>query len=206
MASPCFNLANVTTPLTLVKFYTPFAYGEGLARLMARMAGDTQNWATVEQVAYGLATAKRETGGTFQPVNERGRPDYFDQYEPGTRAAHLVGNIEAGDGTRYRGRGYVQLTGRGNYARIGRLLGLGEDLLKAPDQALDPEIAYRIFAEGMRGGWFTGYKLGHFIAPGTAPDFLNARRVINGLDCAEEIASTAEEYLALLRPDQLAMA
>ncbi|MGD9587063.1 MAG: peptidoglycan-binding protein, partial [Brachymonas sp.] len=53
-----------------------------------------------------------------------------------------LGNIHHGDGWRYHGRGYIQLTGRDNYARIGRELKL--DLVNHPELAADREIAAKI--------------------------------------------------------------
>ncbi|HUF86458.1 MAG TPA: peptidoglycan-binding protein [Thermohalobaculum sp.] len=55
-----------------------------------------------------------------------------------------MGNIEADDGWRYRGRGWLQLTGRANYRRFGRLLGL--DLEAEPGRAAEPGAAWRIAA------------------------------------------------------------
>ncbi|MFD0726417.1 peptidoglycan-binding protein [Lysobacter brunescens] len=57
--------------------------------------------------------------------------------KPGT-----LGNTEPGDGWRFHGRGYVQLTGRANYESVGQALGL--DLVNNPDLAADREIAARI--------------------------------------------------------------
>jgi len=53
-----------------------------------------------------------------------------------------LGNIEPGDGWKYHGRGYVQLTGHDNYARVGKELGL--DLVNHPELAEDREIAAKI--------------------------------------------------------------
>jgi len=53
-----------------------------------------------------------------------------------------LGNTEPSDGWKYRGRGYVQLTGRDNYARIGKELGL--DLVNHPELAEDRDIAAKI--------------------------------------------------------------
>lgn len=53
-----------------------------------------------------------------------------------------LGNVYPGDGWNYHGRGYVQLTGRANYARVGRELGL--DLIEYPELAEDRETAARI--------------------------------------------------------------
>lgn len=60
----------------------------------------------------------------------------------------------SGDGFRYRGRGYLQLTGRSNYTKFGQRLGI--DLVGNPGQAAEPAIAWRIAADYLatrkRGG------------------------------------------------------
>jgi putative chitinase len=55
-----------------------------------------------------------------------------------------MGNVGPGDGWRFRGRGWAQLTGRANYAKAGLALGL--DLVDDPDQAATPEISGRVCA------------------------------------------------------------
>jgi predicted chitinase len=55
-----------------------------------------------------------------------------------------MGNTRPGDGYRYRGRGWLQLTGRANYRRFGSALGL--DLDARPGRAAEPEAAWRIAA------------------------------------------------------------
>lgn len=55
-----------------------------------------------------------------------------------------LGNVQPGDGYRFRGRGWIQLTGRANYQTYGRLLGLG--LEGRPDLAAEPEVAARVAA------------------------------------------------------------
>lgn len=50
-----------------------------------------------------------------------------------------MGNDKPGDGYRYRGRGLMQVTGRNNYAQVGRDIGV--DLLADPDQLTEPAIA-----------------------------------------------------------------
>lgn len=53
-----------------------------------------------------------------------------------------MGNVNRGDGRRYKGRGLLQLTGRGNYHRYGKLLGL--ELEENPTIAADPPISLTI--------------------------------------------------------------
>ncbi|WP_162823875.1 XVIPCD domain-containing protein [Lysobacter sp. TY2-98] len=60
----------------------------------------------------------------------------------GTWGARNLGNIEPDDGWRFRGRGYVQLTGRDHYESMGRRLGV--DLVGHPELAADRDIAARI--------------------------------------------------------------
>lgn len=59
-----------------------------------------------------------------------------------------LGNTSPGDGYKYRGRGYIQLTGKENYERYGKKLGI--DLVNDPDLANDPSIAIKIAAEYLK--------------------------------------------------------
>lgn len=147
------------------------------------------------QCAYVLATAYHETAHTMKPVYERGAKAYFNKYEPGTKIGKVLGNAVKGDGYLFRGRGYVQLTGRTNYARAGRELAI--DLLRQPDLALLSTNAAQIIVLGMVEGWFAGKKLNTYIAASKS-DFANARRIINGTDKAALIAGYAQQYDDLL--------
>lgn len=153
--------------------------------------------------AYLLATAWHETGTRMQPIAEWGKHAYFDKYDPvladaeeQRSRARRMGNTRQGDGYRYRGRGYVQLTWQSNYAKAGRLLHL--DLVADPDLAMEPVVAWRIMSVGMRDGWFTGKKLADYLAPGREPRYVEARRIINGLDQAGRIARYARQFAACL--------
>jgi len=71
-----------------------------------------------------------------------------------TAIGRSMGNTDSGDGWKYRGRGYIQITGKTNYKRFGDLLKI--DLVGNPDLAKDPEIALRIvfhfIVSGIPGG------------------------------------------------------
>lgn len=150
---------------------------------------------SMKWTAYLMATTKHECADTWMPIEERGQRSYFDKYEPGTKIGSALGNTQPGDGYLFRGRGYVQLTGRRNYAVMGGLL--GEDLVSNPDRAKVPLVAYRVACVGMARGLFTGKKLSDYINAATT-DYVNARRVVNGTDRARDIAAYAEQFAGIL--------
>jgi len=148
--------------------------------------------------AYLLATTKHETADTMQPITEYGGVRYFDKYDTGKLAADL-GNTPAkdGDGYRYRGRGYVMITGYSNYFKAGNKLRL--DLIGNPDLALQPTVSAMILVKGCTEGWFTTKKLSDYLPKEGAGDYVNARRVVNGTDDAKLIASYAVRFEEALR-------
>lgn len=97
-----------------------------------------------------LATIGVESG-SFKPIPEWATGDEYEG-----RAD--LGNVYPGDGRRYKGRGYIQITGRDNYRTYGRLLGV--DLEGNPDLALDPTIAALIFA-----AYFEHHRIRWYKAP-----------------------------------------
>ena len=123
-----------------------------------------------------LATIRAESEG-FVPVEEAPsrfntspHGDAFDLYDH----RRDLGNLGAPGRQRFRGRGFVQLTGRANYRRYGEALGLGDRLLREPHRALEPGLAGRILAA--------------FLADRQRPikealiegDLARARRLVNG--------------------------
>jgi putative chitinase len=162
-----------------------------------------------QELAYCLATAFLETARTMLPIKEYGGDAYFKRmYDPlGDRpaTAKTLGNTQPGDGAKFAGRGYVQLTGRANYRRAtGELQNRGYldrslDLTVTPDMAMTPDLAAAIMFLGMTEGWFTGKKLEHYFGPGKLGDPVNARRIINGLDRAADVARYHDAFLKALK-------
>ena len=81
-----------------------------------------------------------------------------------------LGNIYAGDGRRYKGRGFIQLTGRANYREAGRALGL--DLINNPALAATDLNAARVAA------WYWDSR--ELNSPADQGNFLEVTRRING--------------------------
>ena len=61
-----------------------------------------------------------------------------------------LGNNAVGHGEKYKGRGFVQLTGHSNYKEIGKAIGLGDRLVDEPELANEPDIAAQILARFLK--------------------------------------------------------
>jgi hypothetical protein len=173
---------------------------DGCNAILAACAAWPEDW-----IAYALATGYHETWHTMQPVREVGSVAYFTRmYDPaGNRpgVAKQLGNTQPGDGARFCGRGYSAITGRGNYEKFDRKLGLNGALVANPDLALKSTIAAQILEVGLRNGLFTGVSLGLYLPSdrtATRADFKNARRAVNGVDRADMIAGYALDFRTAL--------
>lgn len=111
--------------------------------------------------------------------------------------------------TGFYGRGYCHLTWKDNYKKMsGVLIAFGGDkyknrkpdfLVTDPDLALDEEISFDIIVLGMLRGCFngSGHGLGYYLDK-IPPDYLGARRTVNGTDKAREIDSIAQDFHKIL--------
>ncbi|OWP84470.1 hypothetical protein BWK59_05265 [Flavobacterium davisii] len=157
-----------------------------------------------------LATSKHETGHTFNPVEEANwlswsaRKKYFeDMYDPvlgknenRKKMAKENGNTEEGDGVKYYGRGFVQLTWKNNYKKMKEKFGI--DFVNQQEKTLEHDLAMKILIYGSEEGVFTGLKLSDFINS-SKTDYYNARKVINGTDAASSIKEIAEKIEKCLK-------
>lgn len=151
---------------------------------------------TYPEAAYVLATVYHETGilkrnifgkrylfRSMQPVKERGSKRYLTskRYYP------------------YIGYGYVQLTWKENYERVGKLIDV--DLINTPEKALEPDIAAEILIKGMVFGWFTGvgFHRKRPVSRYNLPRYTRARNIVNGTDKANLIAGYAMQFEKALR-------
>ncbi len=150
-------------------------------------------------LAYALGTAHHETGRALQPIREAGGEAYltrmYDIAGERPALARRMGNTEPGDGVRYSGRGFVQLTWKNNYAAMEPIVCV--DLVRFPDRALEIGPATEILFHGMIAGSFTGAGLADYFHDGKA-DWRGARRIVNGTDRAALVAGYARAYDAAL--------
>lgn len=169
----------------------------GLNFLVSKME---QAGFTYPEAAYGLATAYVETAKTFQPIVEYGSMKYFEKYDVGNLAKRLGNTPELdGDGYKYRGRGYVQITGTDNYIKFKKLLNV--DLVNNPGLALNHDVAASILTYGMLNGSFTGvgFRNKRPVGRYDRNAYVRARAIINGTDRAGEIADYAMIFEKALR-------
>lgn len=168
----------------------------GLTEILDKWESDYWN-GDDRWLAYALGTAFHEVDRTMWPITERGPRSYFNKYDIqfNPKKARELGNTEKGDGYLFRGRGYVQLTGRSNYKKMSVVV--GEDLTENPDIALRRDVAAKVMLFGMMAGTFTGKKLSDYFNA-TKEDWVNARRIINGLDKAHAIADYSKKFYAAI--------
>lgn len=145
---------------------------DGIGRILDEW--DRRKLGDTRWLAYMLATVFHETGRSMQPVEEaHGDVTYLQRqrYYP------------------WYGRGLVQITWQSNYAKFG--------ITTAAD-ALTWQVSLRVLFDGMLQGMFTGKKLGDYFTA-SVDDPLNARRIVNGTDRAEEIAGYHRLFLAAIQ-------
>ncbi len=150
----------------------------------ANYAQQDERW-----LAYMLATTHHETGRTMQPIEEIGKGK---NYPYGKKVKQDKKPYTDTDEIFY-GRGFVQLTWYENYDKAGKKL--GKDFLHNAAGVMELTNATKIMFLGMTEGWFTARKLSQYFNP-TTEDWLNARKIINGLDKAEDIKNYALKYKA----------
>jgi putative chitinase len=121
---------------------------------------------TSERQAAFLAQVGHESGGLHWLVELWGPTASQLRYE----VRQDLGNCEAGDGYRFRGRGLIQLTGRANYKAASDALGV--DLIAEPEKLGEPELACRSAA------WF--WKSRNLNPLADAGDFEAITKRING--------------------------
>jgi len=155
----------------------------------------------LRHLAYALGTARHEVGSAMAPISEnlnysaKRLTEVWPSRFPSTGSAkpyannpqRLANKVYAdrmgngpeasGDGWRYRGRGYPQVTGEANYAKVSPFVGI--DLIADPDRLMEPRIAAIAMLEGMKRGTFTTKKFSDYL-DGDNPRWSSARAIING--------------------------
>lgn len=123
----------------------------------------------------------------WEAVVAKGQDAIAEAIYGGPWGAAKLGNTQPGDGAKFKGRGYIQLTGRDNYTKIGKAIGV--DLANNPMLAAEPEIAAKIalYFWQTRGA----------STKAKAKDYKGARVAVNGGDLGyDEIQHIAAKVIA----------
>lgn len=121
---------------------------------------------------FSINTLLRQAAFIAQVAHESGSFFYMRELASGKayEGRADLGNIEPGDGEKFKGRGLIQITGRANYQECGDALGV--NLLLNPDLLEEPELACR------SAGWFWATRNLNQLADGG--DMKHITRRING--------------------------
>ena len=154
-----------------------------MPRLSDARNGELLPFLTAAMTEFAINTPARTAAFLAQLAHESGQFRFMEEiwgptaaqrrYEPMTKLSQALGNTEAGDGKRFKGRGPIQLTGRANYQRFGGLLNV--DLLADPLRAATPDVAFRV-----AGLYWSKKGLNQLADIATADAFKEITRRING--------------------------
>jgi hypothetical protein len=184
-------------------------------------------------IAYVFATAEHETFGWFRTEEVPGgadevRPEdlgndgkvdpvkYFNRVYANVNGN---GNFQSGDGYRYRGQGFAQVTGKENYQKFTVDIDPGQGINKKnlaeyvanelakgnAKAAQDFRISAQTLVQGMKEGLFTKdergvpNKLDRFFGLEKEPRFDEARDIVNPDDAVDKISKRAKKYLEKLK-------
>ena len=172
--------------------------GKALANFMGQTKHESANFSTLNEGEYsgarvwdlrGKSLAKR--GVTKEQVMSSGKNQlyeymYADKYRS---KENRTGNTQEGDAAKYKGRGFIQLTGKANYAEFSKLTGL--DLVNNPELAANPEVAAKIAV--------AFYKRRGADKLANVGDLTGAREKVNGgVIGLEESNTFTEQYMKKL--------
>jgi predicted chitinase len=116
-----------------------------LAQFMAQCAVESTNFNQLVEVGTGRTAQEKQAyfNRKYDAFDLHGKPK--PPGAPGVKAAKVLGNTQPGDGERFKGRGFIQLTGRWNYTKAGEQLSKAFnqniDLTKRPELLENPKIA-----------------------------------------------------------------
>jgi len=156
--------------------------------------------------AYYLATAYHETTFSLAPIREEGlgKGRKYDKKIKVKDTYGYRGKKDKEYTNVFYGRGYVQITHGTGYKNISKLIGLKEDELYInPDRALEVGVAYKILTFWMQNDIHkikgVGRKIQEHLTAAGPPKYVAARKIVNGVDKANLIATYAIVIEALIR-------
>lgn len=129
---------------------------------------------------YEIDTPKRIAAFLAQIGHESGQLFYTEEIASGQayEGRRDLGNTQKGDGTKFKGRGLIQITGRANYERLtNEMQGLpmGADFVEEPNLLKKPQYATQSAC-----WWWHNRRLNELADIDTETNFRKITRIING--------------------------
>lgn len=174
-------------------------FSGALAEAQARITREVGEILTPTLKSYAIETRLRIAHFLAQTCHESAGFRTTEEFASGEayEGRADLGNVQPGDGVRYKGRGLIQLTGRANYRRVGQALGI--DLERNPLAAAEPRLSLRIACEY--------WKSRSINALCDADDVIAVTRAVNGglngLDDRRSLTTKAKTVLARIEGLQL---
>ncbi|WP_051304326.1 CHAP domain-containing protein [Calidithermus chliarophilus] len=209
--------AGVTDPAHIAYIVATAAWESNMGRSLTELYSGASAYAYFE-AKYGPNPSIWDDDYQIYrlPRNDSARLQRFLE-ERRQRNLNELKNTQPGDGYKYRGRGYVQITGKSNYMKWQQIIeeegftvnGVTPNIVEDPDAVVRyPQLSALILVEGMRAGTFRPRRqapqnsLDGRLPKGKQPDlqdFIGARQIVNASLHAEQVAISAEMLYSSLR-------
>jgi predicted chitinase len=129
--------------------YLAAVYGNVMKETGGKIMAENMNYSTTSNARIRSIFGSRVAGMTDAQINQiKSTPESFGNamYGGHTRIGKNLGNVEPGDGFKFRGRGFVQLTGRAAYTKASKAIFGDDRLVQNPDLVLDRQVGALVTA------------------------------------------------------------
>ena len=174
----CFDKYEINTPERQACFLAQVMHESGGFKFLE------------ENLNYSAQALMRTWGSRFPDLDTAEKFEYKPEKIANKVYAGRMGNIEEGDGYKYRGRGLIQLTGRENYANFGHNVDV--DVLSNPDLLATPEYAT------LSAGWYWNKRNLNSLADNMDVEGIT-KKINGGVNGLADRKARTEKVLAILR-------
>jgi len=174
----CFDKYSINTPERQSCFLAQVMHESGGFKFLS------------ENLNYSAAALMRTWGSRFPDNDTAEKFEHNPEKIANKVYSGRMGNIEEGDGWKYRGRGLIQLTGRENYANFGHNVGV--DFLSNPDLLTTPEYAT------LSAGWYWNKRNLNELADKMDVEGIT-KKINGGVNGLEDRKARTQKVLAILR-------
>jgi len=139
---------------------------------------------TPDRIINFISQVSHESGAGLY-TTELGKKVYFEKYEPETEKGNELGNVDDGDGYKYRGAGYIQLTGKYNYEAFAEEMD-DDEIMQGADYVAEN------YAWASAGFWWDNNNMNALVNSGASVDKISTR--VNGRNPANGIVDRKRYY------------